>query len=222
MEEQMSEASLEEVVAEAKAPGKFSIINVLKERAYPSENIDIYIDESIAYNASEIDKRIKEIDRNSDEIVADSDALQEAIARRDELIIQRDSIIEELGGNKYVFTITGISEGVREDLYKLSTDKYPVQVEKKMNPFTGQDESEELESLDRNRLFTNLLWQGHITKIVAPNGDVQDGITAEEAVELRRSLPIASSGKITEAIEKIRTATAIFMMTVDEDFLAKS
>ena len=59
-------------------------------------------------------------------------------------------------------------------------------------------------------------------KITAPDGSEQDGISVEDASELRRSLPIASASKITDAIEKMRVATAVFMLSVDEDFLAKS
>jgi hypothetical protein len=80
----------------------------------------------------------------------------------------------------------------------------------------------EIQNPDRDRYFTGLLWQAHIKKIVDPQGNEQEGITVEDAFELRRSLPLASIGKITEAIEKMRAATAVFMMTVDEDFLAKS
>jgi hypothetical protein len=35
-------------------------------------------------------------------------------------------------------------------------------------------------------------------------------------------MPLASITAITEAIEKMRAATALFMMSVNEDFLAKS
>jgi hypothetical protein len=128
----MSENTVEEIVTEMKSPGKFKILDVIKDRSFPTEDVDIFIDEQMAYAAASMD-----------------------------------------------------------------------------DP-------------DRNTLFTELLWQKHIVKITAPDGSVQDGVSLEDVSELRRSLPIAATGKLTEAIEKIRTATAVFMFSADEDFLAKS
>ena len=218
----MSNSSVEEIVEQAKAPGTFSIINVLKDRAYPTEEVDVYIDEDVAFLAAQVEEEINLVNNMLDDSAENTEILNGLIERRDALIAKRDKMVEDMGGNKYVFTIKGISEGVREDLYNLCIEKYPIEVNKKINPFTGQEESEEIENKDRSKMFTNLLWEAHIEKIVAPDGSVQNGINLEEAIELRRGLPIASSGKITEAIEKIRAATAVFMMTVNEDFLAKS
>jgi hypothetical protein len=222
MEETMSEATVEELVEQAKAPGTFSILNALKERAYPVENIDIYLDEDIAFLAAQIEDEINSIGMVMDRSADDADALTELLTKREELIAKREDMVKQMGGAKYIFTITGISEGLREDIYNECVEKYPIVVNKKMNPLTAQEETEEVENPERNRMFTNLLWQAYITKITAPDGSVQNGITFEDAVELRRSLPIASSGRITESIEKLRAATAVFMVTVDEDFLAKS
>ena len=218
----MSDSTVEEIVEAAKAPGKFSILEVLKERAYPVEEVDVFIDEDVAFLAAQVEEEIDQVNGTMDASAENSAAINELMEKRDRLIAKRDEMVERMGGNKYVFTIKGISEGAREDLYKQAVEKYPVETIKKSNAFTGQDESEEVENQDRNRLFTNFLWQEHIQKIIAPDGSPQDGINFNEAVELRRSLPLASSGKITETIEKIRAATAVFMMTVDEDFLAKS
>lgn len=218
----MSDSTLEELVEAAKAPGTFSIINVLKERAYPAEEVEVFIDEDVAFLAAQVEEEITFANTRLDANAADAELLETIMSERDALIAKRDEMVKSMGGNKYIFSISGISEGLREDLYKKSVEKFPVEIIKKSNSFTGQDESSETENPERNRLFTNMLWSSHIKKITAPDGATQDGVTFDDALELRRSLPIASSSKITESIEKLRTATAVFMMTVDEDFLAKS
>ena len=83
-------------------------------------------------------------------------------------------------------------------------------------------EKEEIDNVDRDRYFSDSLWEAYIVKIVAPDGEEQEGINMEEARELRRSLPAASVAKISEGIEKLRIASAAFMMSINEDFLAKS
>jgi hypothetical protein len=209
------------MLEEAKAPGKFSIVDALRDRAYPTDVVEVFLDESIAFIAADIENAIKKIgekmDKESDK--KQNDAL---LKKQEEFLEKKDKLVKEMGGARYVLHLQGISEGLREDLWKKSVERYPIKHETDRNPLTGRVERTEIESSDRDKFFTNLLWEAHIKKIIDPKGDEQDGITFEEAVELRRALPLASIGKVTEAIEKMRAATAVFMMTVDEDFLAKS
>ena len=217
----MSEKDVVELLEEAKAPGNFKIVDALKNRGFPSDQIDIFLDEDVAFVAAEIESQIKKVAENMDGTV-DKKKLEELNNRHGELVERLDKIVEDMGGSRYVFHIQGISEGEREDLYEKALEKYPMQHDVDRNPLTGEVERREKENPKRDRLFTNMIWQAHIKKIVAPDGSVQEGITLEEAVELRRALPLASSGKITETIEKLRTATALFMLSTDENFLAKS
>jgi hypothetical protein len=121
-----------------------------------------------------------------------------------------------------VFHFEGISEGKRQDIYDSTLKKFPMEYEKTRNPYTGKMEKEEIDSIERDRYFSDLLWEAHIVNIVSPDGDEQDGITLEEATALRRTLPAASAARISETIEKLRIASAAFMMSLNEDFLAKS
>ena len=212
----MSEKIIEEAVAlsdEAKKPGTFSIINVLKERAFPLEEVNIYLDEQAAYDASKIQEKIDELAKSSD--VAD---IEEAQA----LAGKRDLIIEQLEKSRYVFTISGISEGKRVELQEQSVEKFPIEYDESKNPFTGETQRTEKDNKQRDRLFTNLLWVNSIKKIVDEDGNVQENLTLEDVASLRQLLPIAATSSITQSIEKLRISTAVFMSSVDEDFLAKS
>lgn len=212
----MSENPIKEatdLAEEAKKPGTFSIINVLKERAYPTEEVNVYLDEQSAYDAAKIQEKIEELSKSLEpEVQKEIDAL----------IDERASIVSVLEKSRYVFSISGISEGRRDELQEKAIEKFPLEYEESKNPFTGEVVKTEKENKQRDREFTNLLWVESIKKIVNPSGDVQESVTFEDVVALRDLLPIAAIGSITQSIEKLRISTAIFMSTVDEDFLAKS
>jgi hypothetical protein len=215
-------SDIQEMVEEAKRPGKFNIVDAVKGRSYPKSQIDVFIDEGVAFIAAELNDELAKIAELMDKKTLNKTSVDEILKKREEIMDQKDKLVEEMGGSRYVFHLTGISEGKRQDAYDKSLEKYPMEYEKSKNPFTGQAEKNEVESSERDRYFTSILWHYSIEKIVAPDGSEQDGISFEDAQELRRSLPLASNGAITEAIEKMRAATALFMMSVNEDFLAKS
>jgi len=217
-----AEEEIIETVQAAKKPGTFKIMDVLQDRAFPTEEVEVYLDEESAYLASQIDNQLKEMQKNIDKSSGSNKELKELNAKYEEILAEKDALVGEIGGSKYVFHLTGISEGKREDLYDLCLKEYPMEYETERNPFTGQGEKKEVESAERDKYFTNLVWQAHIAKIVAPDGSEQEGVDYDEAVELRRSLPLSATTRINSAIEKLRTATAVFLMSVNEDFLAKS
>lgn len=214
-------SDIEQIVEQAKAPGKFNIVDVLKGRGYPTDEVEVFIDESVAFVASDLEDKIRKLSEKM-EAEKDKSKLDEILKMYEEFIAEKDALLKEMGSARYVFHVEGISEGQRDDIWKKSVERFPIKHDTDRNPLTGKVDRVEVQNPERDKYFTGLLWQAHIKKIVDPSGDEQDGITIEDAFELRRSLPLASIGKITEAIEKMRAATTVFMMTVDEDFLAKS
>lgn len=214
-------SDIEEIVEKAKKPGTFNIVDAVRGRGYPTTEVDIFLDEDVAYLATKVEDEIKKISSQMDK-TSNTDELKEITSVYEEYVSKKEKIVEEMGGSRYVFHLTGISEGERNDLYDKAVELYPIEYETDRNPLSGEINKKEKESEARNKYFTDLLWSRYITKIVAPDGSEQVGITLEDARELRRTLPIASATRITEAIEKMRAATAIFMLSVNEDFLAKS
>jgi len=205
----MSDEALEEVqeiVDAAKAPGTFNIVNLLRERAYPQDSVTVYIDESAAYAGGEIDKRIA--------VTTDEEELKK-------LNEERETIIKKMNDSAITFHLVGISESRRNDILKQAKKKYPIEYVKDVNPLTGETVREEKESPERDELFTDLLWQASISRIEDSNGNIQESLGYSEVRDMRSMFPLASTAKVTEAIEKIRVATAVFMMEVNEDFLPK-
>jgi hypothetical protein len=216
-------SEIEEMVGEARKSGKFKIIDAVKDRGFPESHLDIYLDEALAFLISELDEAMDETGKSMDRKKALSKKeVDEFEKRRDEILDRKNKLIEEMGGSKYVFHIKGISEGQRQDIFDKTIEKFPMKYEKNRNPYTGAMEKEEISEAERDRYFSDLLWQAYIVKIVSPDGEEQEGVSLEEATELRRSLPAASVAKISEGIEKLRIASAAFMMSINEDFLAKS
>lgn len=198
---------IKEAVETAKAPGTFNIVNLLKDRAYPEQSVTVYIDEALAYAGSEIDERIS---TSKDD------------AEVEQLTAKREEIVEQLKKSAITFYIKGITESRRNDLVKQSKKKYPVEYTREANPLTGDFVREEKPSAERDELFTDLLWQASIVRIEDADGNVQENIGFTDVSNMRSMLPLASVARITEAIEKIRVATAVFMHEVNEDFLPKS
>jgi len=202
-----------ELAKEAKKAGTFSIINVLKDRAFPTEEVNVYLDEEAAYLASKLQERIAEL--NVELKPEDENKIKE-------LSKDLDAAVKDLEKSKYVFALSGMSEGKRVELQEKSLEKFPLEYDETKNPFTGEVTKQEIEDKHRDRYFTDLLWAESIKKITDPEGNVQEQITLEDVSSLRDLLPIAATGAITQSVEKLRISTAVFMASVDEDFLAKS
>jgi hypothetical protein len=211
-EEKIVEEALE-LAKEAKKPGTFNIINVLKDRAFPVEQVNVYLNEQAAYDAAKLQEQIDELAKSS---------AKQDIDLAQKLADERDVIISQLEKSRYVFHITGISEGKRNELQDECLEKFPMEYDENKNPFTGEVVKQEKENKARDRYFTNSLWVASISKIVDNEGNEQTSLKMDDIQSLRELLPLAASGAITQSIEKLRVSTAIFMASVDEDFLAKS
>jgi hypothetical protein len=209
-----------ESVQAAKAPGTFNIVQVLQDRGYPKSTVEIYMDEAAMYEMATFAEELQELDN----LVAKKSETEKQKALREELLAKRNNSYEKLVASRYFVHLTGISEGKREEFYKQAVKKYPVeyQAQSGISSLLGTDSTKtEKDSPDRDALFTDFLWQGHIEKIVNPDGDEQTEFGYSTIRTMRESFPLNAMVKINEAIEKLRAATAIFTLETGEDFLAK-
>lgn len=213
------ESEIREAVDTAKAPGTFNIISVLQERAYPRLTVDIYMDEEAIFEMSVMQEKLKELDKR----VARKAETEKQKAEREEIMSEIDSIGDKLDKSKYVVHLMGISEGRREELYRTTLKKYPIEyVQSPISGLLGAESNRTIkESPERDNLFTDYLWQSHIEKIVNPDGDEQTEFPYSTVRTMRDSFPINAIVRINDGIEKLRLATAMFTMETGEDFLAK-
>lgn len=206
---------IKDMVEEAKAPGTFNIVQVLSERAYPRTEVPVSLDEATAYEAANIKEELDVLAKKTD---------AESKKKLESLTEKLEDLVEQINKSSYTFHIRGISEGKREELLAQARKKYPVEYEQPSDItafLSNNSQKEEKPSPERDNLFTDLLWVEHIEKVEDPDGNVQEGLTYNDIRSLRSNLPLSALAKINSGIEKVRTATAIFMMETGEDFLAK-
>lgn len=198
--------------------GTFSIAEALLERSYPSEEVKVYLDEQTAYAIVRIDEQINELEEDassSDEGIANTAQGQQA-----ELIDKRKELYEHLQKSLYVFHISGVPEGTRNELLEQAFEKFPQEYIEDKN-ILGDVKRTEKENPERDNFFTMLLWEKSITKIVSPSGSEQVGVTADDVQVMRKTMPVSAVTKINGSMDKLRVATAMFLLEVNEDFLAK-
>jgi len=214
------EQEIREAVDEAKAPGVFNIVELLQGRGYSTQTVEIYLNESAIYNlASErekLEELIKSLGKRSEK--------ESEKNEREKIESAIDEAQEDILTSKVFVFLQGVTEGKRDEIYRQATKKYPVEYEAP-NPMSGllgkQSERIEKESADRDQLFTDLLWQAYIAKVVNADGDEQSEFAYSTIRTMRDSLPLNAMVKINEAIDKLRSSTALFDLETTEDFLAK-
>lgn len=228
----MSDATPQELAAQATTKGVLNFADVLKGRAYPSEDVNVWLDEATAYPLIDNDEklaavksRIKVLDDRAaiNTLTTEDQAIYDGLdIERKELEVERLTISEALKDSRYVFTVRGISTGLAEDLLTQSVDQHPYEYDTYFNQITGQKVQTEKPSPERDRLYTNLLWQAHIVKITGPDGSEQLMPDLETVAALRREIPKAGVQVLAEAIDKVDMAVGWFTAIADETFLAKS
>ena len=74
----MSNKTAQQLVEEAKAPGTFSIIDAITDRAYPKIDVPVYLNEQIAYEASLLNDKLKELQKKvfSDSVAAEIEKVE--------------------------------------------------------------------------------------------------------------------------------------------------
>lgn len=209
---------IREAVDEAKKPGTFKIVDVLKERAYPKMQVHVSVDEDSAYRANGLQGQIDKLDID----IAKGKDPKDLIKKQEEFSAQKEELLAKINESSFTFYLTGIPEGKREGLYKKAVSKYPIEYDKDIDLTSGKMEKIERQSPDRDALYTDFLWEASIEKIVNGDGDEQVGVSYTDVRAMRDNMPVSAIARINDYIEKLRVSTAVFMMEVDEDFLAKS
>ena len=214
----MSVEDIRESIDEAKKPGVFKIVDVLKDRAYPKMQVKVSVDEQAAYDANQIKEQIDKLDAK----ISKGGKVDSLIKRQEDLSEKRDEMVEKLKKSSFTFHLTGISEGHREKIYKRAVSKYPLEYDREMDITTGKMEKIEKLSSERDALYTDFLWEASIEKIINASEEEQVGVSYTDVRTMREQMPLSAIARINDSIEKLRVSSAVFMMEVDEDFLAKS
>jgi len=202
----MSNATPEELAQSVSTPSTFSFIDRLRGRNYPHDEVTIYLDEALGYRLSELNTEIAN--------TVNPDRLKEL---EDEYEVVRT----ELSSQKYTVTLAGLSIKADEGLANQSAEAYPFEYDEVVSPFTGEKTKVLIDSDDRNRLYTDLLWSASIIKVIDPSGAEQGSMTPIDTRAIREEGPREGVIRIAETIGKLKMATYWMDSIQDEDFLAK-
>jgi len=211
---------IREAVDAVKAPGVFDILSVLKGRGYPETQVPVYMDENAIYAISEVKDKIEE-QENKTGLKGESEKTKKII---EALYEEKESLTKKITASGLTVHLVGIAEGSREETYRKAVKKYPIEYEKEdpmAGLLAGGKKKEQKDSPQRDDLFTDFLWQEHIVKIVDVEGNEQTDFAYSTINQVRNQFPLSASIAINKAIEKLRDATALFVMETGEDFLAK-
>tara|TARA_R110000822_G_scaffold292480_2_gene414496 strand:- start:166 stop:804 length:639 start_codon:yes stop_codon:yes gene_type:complete len=208
------EEEIREAVDVAKAPGTFNIVDVLQNRSYPETQVSVVLEEGRVYEAAMLEEEIQKIEGKTS---------AKAKAALEDLVAKRESMREELINSMHTFYLMGIPEGKREELYSQAKKKYPIEymANNDLSGILSGGSREEKDSPARDALFTDYLWQAHIKKIVNSEGQEQSEFSYATINTMRNTLPLSATIIINEAVEKLRSASALFTISTGEDFLAK-
>ena len=194
------------VAVEQGKQGKFNFLDRLNGRNYPTETVEIFLDEEAGLAAME---------------------LQEAIAHEadGEKVNAMQAELEALGAklaeSKYTLSLRGISTEEYDATVDAAREAHPVEFRDVMNPLTFAREREVVESEAREQLFRNLLWAKYIESVTDHEGNVDDDITPELVAVFCLRAPIMAPIKVSEAVEKLRMTTAWMDELQGADFFPK-
>jgi hypothetical protein len=187
--------------------GKFNFLDFLTGREYPTEDVEIYLDERAGYL---IHKLEQEAARTTDG--------EQANIIHEQIAFQR----EKAQKSRFVLHLEGISVEEYDKVVDLVTEAFPVEYTESRNPLTFGLERTPKESPDREQMFRTHLWAKFIRTVTGPNGGVDDDISPEWVAVFMNHAPLIALGRVEAAVQELRMTSDWMDALTTEDFLAKS
>jgi len=206
--------SIEEIDAEAKAIAteasteeNFNFLDRLAGRNYPTEDVEIYLDEAAGYLIQKL-----EVDASNTKDGEQADLIHKQIE------YQR----EKAAKSRYVIHMEGISSEEYDACVDAATEQFPIETKDSRNPLTMAPESQVIENPDRDQYFRTLLWSKFIRKVTGPGGGVDSNITPEWVAVFANRAPITAVVKVSNTVDNLRMITDWMDRIQTDDFFPKS
>lgn len=182
-------------------PKTFDLGAVLSGQDYPEKTVDVYFNESLAYEVAKVNRELNFIDSSNEE------KFKEA---QDKF----DALVERLAEHKYVFYLKAIPSRFKKDIAKEVDSKFPA----KFNPL-GMPEPDS----NRDDLFAELMMEAYITKIVAPDGAAVVKPNLETIRNFRNNAPDHALAIVESEIVSFQQDISVGFETAAKsaDFLSK-
>lgn len=177
----------------------FDLVKFLAEQDFPETTIDVYFHKKLGFAIAELKALIVEAERADDEKLAKK------------LTKELNTLVKSVPEQKTVVHLRDISERTRKAILKTVNTAFPPKKD-----YLGREE----DNSDADDLLTRLMWEAHITKIVAADGSV--ALMSEGLAEaLQDQAPRSAQIAINRAIGSFEAkATEGYEFAVKEiDFL---
>lgn len=192
---------------EASQEGNFSFLDRLAGRDYPTEDVEIYLDEAAGHRISALRESLK----------AETDA-----DKTEELIAQIEAQRDKARKSRYIVRVQGISIEDWDSTIDEANEHYPVQYEESTHPLTMAKVKNPIPSEERETFFRTHSWAKFIQSVTDADGNVDSNITPEWVAVFLNQAPIVAIAKVAVAIDKVRMTTEWMDQIQGDDFLAKS
>lgn len=192
-------------------PEGFSFIDVLNERDYPKDTVELAMDEVAAYEMGKIVLRINALPDGDD-----SEELERLLAEAERYQARIDKSV-------YRFSLTGVSDDTITDLQEIASAEFEPK-KKPIKAASGRIERilPQHEQAAYLRYFNALNLSVHIEQIVhLSTGRVMTAPPVDEIAIFMDKAPTSQKMKLQIAINGLRATAEDFERRIDADFLAK-
>lgn len=156
-----------------------SIADVLSGRSYPTETVEVYMDEGVAYEISKVNAEIAIATKKSEDTADLEKRLEDLVKKGSE--------------SRLTFHLRGISRHDRQNIVKAVMEEHPQKTD-----FLGRPEPD----LDADEMYTNLTWAALTEKIEVSAGVVEP-VGTDDINLLRANLPDGALETIAKAVSAL-------------------
>lgn len=195
------------IATEASKEENFNFLDRLAGREYPTEEVEIYIDERAGYLIQKLEQQAAN-ERDPEQ----ADILHKQIEHNR----------EKAAASRYIIHLESIPVEEYDACVDKAMEEFPLEYSESRNPLTFAPEKVVKENPDREQFFRTLLWSKFIRKVVGPNGGEDSNITAEWCAYFMAHAPIVASVKVHDAVEKLRMVSDWMDRIQTDDFFPKS
>lgn len=181
----------------------FSFLDVLQGREYPTESVEIFVNERAAYELAALEKKLALIKDGED-----ANEIQEKI----------DALREKAASSRFIVHLEGIPVDQYDAVVDLAAAEYPYEYTESRNPLTFAIERTVIDSPMREQFFRTHLWAKYITSVESPTGATDNNITPDWVGYFIAKAPVIAQLRVARAIEKLRMTSDWMEGLLTEDF----
>lgn len=188
--------------------GTFSFIDRLQGRNYPTEELEIFLDEAEGKIILDLKDKLKSVNLTPEE--------REAVER--DITLHSRKAHE----SRYILKLQGISVEEYDSVVDAAKEAYPYEYTQDRHPLTAEIVRDLIPNDDREQYFRTHLWSKFFQAIVDKSGNVDSNMTPEFVAIFLKLAPVSVQAQVGIAVHKLRMVTNWMDEIQGEDFFPKS